>query len=322
MSLFFVAHIICACSPSLPSQAPDSELTVLTVNLHTYQELQTAGTDDSDLTGDLARERIERYEPIFDRIAAGIEELDPDIICFQEVGEWADRARDLPESIEFGATDTNMVHQILSRLDDTHYYYTMDWSHYGWRVWMDGSAILSKYPIAHSDSRFISSPGTGRYESWRSRNAVMARIEVPVIGDAAVYSVHAGWWDDPVEPSRDQLRRLLDWVRDPGATAPTIILCGDFNAPADGPAYRFMTTGTGFSDQYALANPSGMFDATIGGGAHGWESSNTGQRVDYILVNDGAPLEVMRSRHVFTESDFGRISDHVGIYAEFRMAPD
>ncbi len=300
-------------------QETDIELTVLTLNLHTYQEIQTAGTNEPELTSEMAQQRIERYGPIFDRIAAGIEELDPDIICLQEVGEWPGLARHDPESIEFGSTGSNMVHQILSRLGNFRYHYTMDWSHFGWQVWVEGSAILSKYPIAHSDSRFISSPETGSYESWQSRNVPMAIIDVPAVGHTAVYSVHAGWWDDPVEPSREQLRRLLDWVRASAHATPTIILCGDFNAPADGPAYRFMTTGTGFSDQYLLANPNGMFDATIGGDAHGWETASAGKRIDYILLNDGTPLEVSRARRVFTAADFGRASDHVGIFAEFRL---
>jgi maltose 6'-phosphate phosphatase len=81
-----------------------------------------------------------------------------------------------------------------------------------------------------------------------------------------------------------------------------------------------MTQGTGSSDQYALANPDGMFDATIGGGADGWEDSSAGQRIDYILMNDDSSLDVKRARRVFTENDLGRVSDHVGIYAEFGIA--
>lgn len=321
-SLGLVAQLVSACALDPQGQPSGADLTVLTLNLHTYQELRTAGTAETELTSDLAQQRIGRYGAIFDRIAAGIDELDPDVICFQEVGEWSGGAADDAESVEFGTTDTNMVHQILSRLGDKRYDYTMDWSHFGWHVWMEGSAILSKFPITYSNSRFISSPETGRYESGKSRNVPMAKIDVPAIGDTAVYSVHAGWWDDPVEPSREQFRRLLDWVDDPGDATPTTILCGDFNAPADGPAYRFMTTGTGFSDSYAIANPDGMFDATIGGGAHGRENSDAGQRIDYILMNDTAPLDVVRARNVFTATEFGRVSDHVGVYAEFRVRRD
>lgn len=323
-TVFIVAsvHAVWACLPDSASRESSNDLSVLTLNLHTYQELQGAGAKEPDLTNDMAAQRIERYGPIFDRIANGIDALDPDIICFQEVGEWSGRAGEDPESVTFGSTESNMVHQILSRLDGPRYHYTMDWSHYGWQVWMEGSAILSKYPIAYSDSRLISGPEAGGYESWRSRKVPTATIEVPVIGNVAVYSVHAGWWDDPVEPAEAQFRRLFDWVREHDESTMTTILCGDFNAPAGGPAYRFMTTGTGLSDQYLVANPDGMYDPTIGGDADGWEANGTDQRIDYILMNDDAPLNVTSARRVFTTDDFGRVSDHVGIYAEFRANRD
>ncbi len=78
-----------------------------------------------------------------------------------------------------------------------------------------------------------------------------------------------------------------------------------------------MTQGTGYSDQYALANPGGMLDATVAGGADGWEDASAGPRIDYILMNESSPLEVVRARRVFTDEYLGRVSDHVGVYAEF-----
>lgn len=143
-------------------------------------------------------------------------------------------------------------------------------------------------------------------------------IDVPALGDIAVYRVHAGWWDDLEEPARAQFLRPFDRVGALDESTPAKILCGDFNAPFGGPTYRFLTTGTGFSDQYLHANPDGMYDPTIGGDADGWESDRSDQRIDYILLNDAALLEATSARRVFTKGDFGRASDHVGIYAEFR----
>ena len=78
-----------------------------------------------------------------------------------------------------------------------------------------------------------------------------------------------------------------------------------------------MTTGTGYSDQYALANPDGLHDATIGGAIDGWQSSDSGKRIDYILMNDDSPLTVREAAIVFTEERYGVVSDHAGIYARF-----
>ncbi len=281
---------------------------------------------ESELTDELARQRVEAYGPIFDRIAHGIAELDPDIVCLQEVGEWPGTKSDSRGEFEFGSSDSNMVHQVLSRLPDHRYEYTMDWSHFAWGVWLEGSAILSKYPLVYSESRFISRPDTIPHSNdWKSRNVPMAKLEVPGAGEISVFSVHAGWWDDPDEPFDEQYGRLLGWVEDVSASSAVTILCGDFNVAAGSAGYEFMLEGTGFTDQYAIANPEGFLDATIGAGADGWEESDKAQRIDYVLMNEDSPLEATRARRVFTKREFGRVSDHIGVLVEFSLrepAPD
>jgi len=300
--------------------APAADLRILTLNLHTYQEVDTAGVPESELTDELARQRIEAYGPIFDRIAHGISELDPDLVCLQEVGEWPDGNYDKPGALKFGSSDSNMVHQILSRLPDRRFSYTMDWSHLGWDVWLEGSAVLSKYPLNLTASRFVSSADTVPHSNdWKSRNVPMAKLEVAGLGEISLFSVHTGWWDDPDEPFQQQYTRLLEWVGDVSASSAVTILCGDFNVAAGSAGYEFMLEGSGFADQYALANPDGFLDATIGAGADGWEESDDGRRIDYILMNDDSPLEVARARRVFTSGEFGLVSDHVGVFVEFRL---
>ena len=197
----------------------------------------------------------------------------------------------------------------------------MDWSHYGWDVWLEGSAILSKYPLTFTDARFISSPQSGRHSFWKARNVPMAKSNVPNVGAVAIFSVHAGWWDDPDEPFQEQYRRLLSWAAEAAVPGSPTILCGDFNVPAGSAMYEFLVSGTGFSDQYVLANPDGMFDATNYSDADGWPDGR-GQRIDYILMNDDSPLEIERADLVFTERYLGRVSDHAGVYAEFTLSRD
>ena len=315
--------LLASCRATSPAtsaaQDPANDLAVLTLNLHTYQQIETADVAEEDLTDRLAAQRVAAYGPIFDRIAAGIDELDPDIICLQEVGEWPSARHVESGEPLFGGSETNMVHQILSRLPERRYEVTMDWSHFGWGVWMEGSAVLSKHPMTGTASRFISSAANNRRNNWKSRNVPMARTDVPGVGVVQAFSVHAGWWDDPDEPFREQLGRLLDWVAEIELPDTTTILCGDFNVAAGEAGYASLTQDSGFQDQYALANPDGMFDATIRGGTDGWEQSDSGRRIDYILMNDGGALEVTRARRVFTDKELGRVSDHVGVYAEFRI---
>jgi endonuclease/exonuclease/phosphatase family metal-dependent hydrolase len=293
-----VALIGVACQPvSLPQQrdVASSNFTVLSLNLHTYQEFRSEGVAESALNDELARERVGSYGPLFDRIASGINQIDPDVVCFQEVGEWSGGNTDNPDSVLFGSSDSNMVHEILQRLDE-HYFYTMDWSHYGFDVWLEGSAILSKHPFIDTGSQFISNPDNGRYKFWKSRNVPVAQIELPRTGIVNLFSVHTGWWDDEEEPFQNQYRNLLAWAAEIAEPRGTTIFCGDFNVAAGSKMQEFMTNGTGYSDQYALANADGLRDATIDGAIDGWESADGGQRIDYILMNDDSPLRLKRHR--------------------------
>ncbi len=301
--------LLCACGAETDSRDRASTLSVLTLNLHTYQELQTDGIAESELTDELARRRVAAYGPIFDRIAAGIKALSPDIICLQEVGEWREGTGG---DSQFGASDTNMVNHVLSRLPAHSYEVTMDWSHVGFDAWREGAAILSRRPMLRTDARYVSRPEHSRRDYWKSRNVPMARINKPGFGEVDVYSVHLGWWDDADEPFAEQWDRLLAWIaEDPGDV---VVLCGDFNVEAGSPGYSMITTESGFDDAYLLANPDGMFDATIAGGADGWEDAKQGRRIDYVLVNENAGMRVTEARRVFTSAEFGQVSDHLGVY--------
>lgn len=299
-----LAVLFTACS-SRP--AADSDFSVLTLNLHTYQELQSEGVAESELTDLLAMERVERYGPIFDRIAFAINELDPDVVCLQEVGEWSGGNLSNPELVEFGTTDSNMVRQVLQRVDSD-YYVTMDWSHYGFDVWLEGSAILSKYPFVSTDSRYISRPENSRYSFWKARKVPMAMLDAPGPGYINVFSVHTGWWDDEEEPFQEQYGRLLSWVGEFDTPGSTTVLCGDFNMLAGSEMQPFMTEGTGYSDQYALANPQ--------------NPRGVANRIDYILVNDDSPFEVTAASIVFTAESYGIVSDHTGVFARLRRQAD
>lgn len=303
---------------SKPGQAGRVDaFTALSLNMHTYQEGRNPAIDEAELTEEQAQERVAAYGPVYDRVVSAISKLDPDIVCLQEVGEWSGRIANDSTAVTFGTSTSNMVHQLLQRLDGQRYYYTMDWSHYGFDVWLEGSAILSKHPLSSTGARFISDPDRSDRKFWKSRNVPMAQIELGELGKVNVFSVHTGWWDDEQEPFQSQFERLSAWAREVSEPDSTTVFCGDFNLVAGSKEQQFMTNGTGYSDQYALANPDGLLDATVSVGIDGWENSTAGERIDYILINDDSQLEVRHSQRIFTQEVFGRVSDHTGVYAEF-----
>lgn len=298
----------------------DKPLTILSLNLHTYQEFKTPSIkSESDLTPALIAKRVDEHSTLFDEIANKINELDPDIVCLQEVGEWHGKLQpgEDPLKIEFGATESNMVKQLLKRINKS-YDYTMDWSHFGWDVWLEGSAILSKHPILDKSSRYITDESLGTKTFWKSRNIPKATIDLGDKGGLIdVYSIHTGWWDDNEAPFQAQFKKLIDWVNEANKSS-SVLMCGDFNQVAGIPEQQFIINETGYVEQYQMANPDGLLDPTIGGKIDGWNGGG-GKRIDLILLNESSPFKVIQAQRIFTQNVGGRVSDHTGVYAHFNL---
>lgn len=117
-------------------------------------------------------------------------------------------------------------------------------------------------------------------------------------------------------------RNLLTRAAEIAEPRGTTIFCGDFNVAAGTRMQEFMTNGTGYSDQYALANADSPLGATINGAIDAWESADGGQRIDYMLMNDDSPLTVKEAQVIFADDRYGVVSDHPGIYARFNRRSD
>lgn len=278
---------------------------ILTLNLHSYQEFKTPG--------DTVAERLKKHEPLFDCIAAAISKLDVDVICLQEVAE----AGTEPITTPYGQAPSNAARQINKRIGNgNRYQLRQAWSHFAWETWREGLAIMSKHTLRKSLSRYVTSNQSKNW--WKSRNILLAQIDVPAVGLLNIFSVHTGWWDDHEEPAQMQFYRLRTWAdtEHTGDVAATF-LCGDFNTAATSPGYAYWADGGDYKDQYLLANPDGMFDPTIEGPIDGWQEKPSGQRIDYIFMKGGSQFKVIEARTIFTSSEYGRVSDHAGVFALF-----
>lgn len=288
-------------------------LSVLTLNLHTYQEFKTPGKNEADLTEHDARQRVVQHKPLFNKIAQAITQLDADVVCLQEVAEWHQN------NLDFGLSKSNAANQIVTKLKG--YQVTQDWAHFGWDVWQEGSAVLTKHPIVTTRAKFISDTSQGTYRNWKSRKAVNAFITAPNI-DLAVYSVHTGWSNDPDEPFAQQFARLHQWQNVQTHDNFTTLLCGDFNQEATKQGYKLVTEQYRYVDHYAAAVPQGLTHPTIGGDYWDMEKNqliNAGKRIDYIFTLPTNKLKAVQAQRLFTESTFGRVSDHLGVYVHFKV---
>ncbi len=260
-------------------------LKVLILNLHCYQE------DNQD------------YK--FSQIAKAINELNADLVCFQEVAElWNNGA---------GDWNSNSAKIINDRLPTPYHIHT-DWSHLGFDKYREGVAILSKYPLNNQDGRYVS--GSHDAYSIHSRKVVMAQIEVPYMGSVNVFSAHLSWWEDGFA---EQFQRLCEWAQaKQSAKINATLLCGDFNIAAGSIGYRLIVDTHQYDDQYLAANAQGVFDKIFRVNDPYWNDYlSDDYRIDYIFLNKTSSLQVTSAKVLFTDQDYGRVSDHCGFFMTF-----
>jgi len=260
-------------------------LKVMILNLHCYQE------DQQDRKLSL--------------IAKVIDELAVDVVCFQEVAEHWNSGQ--------GDWDSNAVNIINQRLKQSMWLYT-DWSHLGFDKYREGVAILSRFPFLDTRSRYVSD--SHEIFSIHSRKVVMARIQPPYFGNINIYSAHLSWIEDGFQ---QQFQRLRDWAAElRQSVADTTLLCGDFNVSAGSIGYRLVVASGGYEDQYLAANARGLFEKIYRvSEPHWWDYPRDDYRIDYIFKNHDSALSVISARVLFTESDYGQVSDHCGYLMTF-----
>jgi maltose 6'-phosphate phosphatase len=260
-------------------------LKVLILNLHCYQE--------------------EDQNHKFSLIAKAIKELNVDIVCFQEVAALWNNGK--------GDWDTNSA-RIINDCLDAPYHVVADWAHLGFDKYREGVAILSRYPVVKHKSRYVSK--SDDFYNIHSRKVVMAQIKVPYIGLLNVFSSHLSWWDDGFPEQFEKLRR---WAGEEqiGQVRGTL-LCGDFNIEAGSSGYELVIDTDEYDDQYLAANDPKVFEQIFRGKNACWRRYLEGdRRIDYIFMNKSSELRVVAGTPLFTEQDYGRVSDHCGYLMTF-----
>ena len=260
-------------------------LKILILNLHCYQE--------------------ENQDFKFSQIAKAINELHIDIVCLQEVAElWNDGQ---------GDNESNSSRIINDRLNKPFHLYT-DWSHLGFDKYREGVAILSRYPILKHDSKYVSD--SHDVHSIHSRKVVMAQIAIPYMGLINVFSAHLSWWEDGFA---EQFTRLRDWASDAQAeSVKATLLCGDFNIAAGSKGYRLVVDAHEYEDQFLAANSQGVFEKVFRVNDPYWQNYLAEDyRIDYIFLNIQSDFVATSGQVLFTEQDYGRVSDHCGYVLTF-----
>ena len=261
------------------------QLKVLILNLHCYQE--------------------ENQDEKFTVIAKAINELEVDIVCLQEVAEyWRDGQ---------GDWESNSAKLINDRLKTPFHLHT-DWSHLGFDKYREGVAILSRFPLSHHEAKYVSD--SHDIYSIHSRKVVMAKVHVPYIGAINVFSAHLSWMEDGFQ---GQFQRLHEWAEQTDTDdVKATLLCGDFNITAGTTGYQYVVDSNKYDDQYLAANEQGVFEKIFRVNDAHWQNLLAEDyRIDYIFMNKESQLQVTSAKVIFTDDDYGRVSDHCGYFMAF-----
>jgi maltose 6'-phosphate phosphatase len=231
----------------------------------------------------------DRQDEKFSQIAKAVDELQIDVVCLQEVGE--------PWNDGHGDWKANAAKLIRDRLREPYFVHT-DWSHLGFDRYREGVAILSRYPFVVKDAKYVSAMQD--VYDIHARKVVMAQVDVPYFGVVNVFSVHLSWWENGFQEQFENLRCWAEGEQKPHVAA--TFLCGDFNNAANSEGFDILSRD--YEDQFLKVNVQRVDRGTDG-------------RIDYVLLKKGAPLSVRTARRLFTEKDYGPVSDHEGYCAEF-----
>lgn len=279
------------------------ELKVLTLNLHTYQEhhgdiwqiLQEHGREVHLIAEAIVRERI-------------------DMICFQEVGEHLHDKITYP----YGFSESNMAFRIQKRIHEmSGIYFNLfqDWSHIGFGCWREGTAILSRHPMHHCASPWVT--WTKDTSQLASRRITMCYLDIPWFGLLHIVNTHMNCLEWGFKADFDYLKQLI-YQRD-GHHLRGTLLAGDFNAPAGKDGYQHIVWNGEFIDQWHESNPHNFFEPTHLERINGWEHRHGTRRIDFIFKHNRSALRINDMRLIFNGHFYPVVSDHFGCLARFHL---
>lgn len=161
-------------------------------------------------------------------------------------------------------------------------------------------------------SRTPAVPGSKSWGAAFARTVTWVRLlHLPSRRELTFLSTHF----DLHPPAITGAARLLQGWAQAAAQAGPVILCGDFNAPKDSPAYRQMTGDGPLRDVYRQLHPASQAEATF----HGYGDPAALASIDWILAS--AHFQVL-SAAVDATLPGGRYpSDHYPLNAVLGLQP-
>lgn len=244
---------------------------VLSLNLHCYQE----------------KEPIKKLKIIADSIL----ENDIDIICFSECAQ-----RYFTPFVDKNIRKDNaayLIQQALNTQSDSHYELHYEKVHFGYFGFIEGLAVLSRYPILNCESFYVSAQHSMLTPNTRKVMEILINVENQPI---MIYNAHLGF------DRRNNFMTQFEKIHERASKhhIPSIIT-GDFNIDSKSMEYMEMMH-YGYVDSYSFNQSEGDT----------WCKGKKSLRLDYMLARSS--LKIQQYHHLFKEN---RVSDHLGILTQF-----
>ncbi|GGF21256.1 exodeoxyribonuclease III [Halobacillus andaensis] len=257
---------------------------LLTLNVHAWQE----------------KDQLKKIS----QLAEVIHKKRYDAVALQEVSQHMD------SPLAYGAIREDnyglLLLQHLEALGSMDYELHWDVSHFGYDVYEEGIALLTRHPVREVEKFYITSSES--IDFWKSRKIVGATLHINGTPHS-LYSCHLGWWGDEDEPYDNQIDRLTKQSSHP------CFLLGDFNAAdnVEGEGYDYILQ-KGFIDTHQEARRQNG-TSTIKGKIAGWDDNQADLKIDHIFTNE--KVNVLQSSVVFDGKNEPVISDHYGLEIEY-----
>ncbi len=236
-----------------------------------------------------------------------------DIIALQEVNqELSGKEVDpgplyLSYESDFPIKETNYALLLVAYLKEQglDYYWSWTFSHIGYGIYEEGSAILSKVPF--QAETLLVSP-TKDIADYHTRQILFAHLEEKPL---TVGSCHFSWFSPNSEEGFTfEWQQLTETV---AKIEHQVLLLGDFNSPAHIKEEGYDLITRTFSDMYELASEkTGSY--TVDEDIDGWEDNQEKLRIDFGFVSQ--PVKVKSYQVVFNGVKGPIVSDHFGIMFE------
>lgn len=235
------------------------------------------------------------YKENADNILSLVKEINPDILCCQEItiNSYINPDRNIPEEISQALSGGYRYFEVLTQLDE--------------KPSSMGNAVISKYPIVNGRAELVQKAGSDINYSSQNRGYVEAEIKLNG-GVITVGTTHLSYVDGFIETEARtrEADKLLGLIKDHNQR---FIISGDFNsAPNSSTIKKFEELGlknTGPDNQQLTftTKPFKHNDFKVNGLE--W-------RLDYLFTTPD--IKVLSSEIIKTD-----FSDHLPILAEIEI---